>query len=79
MAIDDLALTAKIRTLPPDLQREVEDFIEFLIEKRRRAELSQLAVANGWPPEFVQTAGAVDAPTFIRHPQGEYERRDPLE
>lgn len=79
MAIDELALTAKIRTLPPDLQREVEDFIEFLLEKRRRAELAQLAVAHGWPPDFAQTAGAIDDPTFIRHPQGEYEPRDPLE
>jgi hypothetical protein len=25
-----------MRELPPDLQREVEDFVRFLVEKRRR-------------------------------------------
>ena len=42
---------------------EVEDFVEFLLEKRRRAELVELerrAVANGWPPGyFEQTAGSI--------------------
>ena len=27
-------LEEKINTLPPELQKEVEDFVEFLIEKR---------------------------------------------
>lgn len=26
----------KIKELPPELRREVEDFIEFLVEKRRK-------------------------------------------
>jgi hypothetical protein len=29
-------LEEKIRELPPELQQEVEDFIEFLLEKRAR-------------------------------------------
>jgi hypothetical protein len=46
------SLEAKIRALPPELQHEVEDFIDFLLEKRRRAELEQLAVAHGWTVSF---------------------------
>lgn len=29
-------LEEKIRELPPELQREVEDFVEFLLEKRAK-------------------------------------------
>ena len=35
---------------------------------------------NGWPEGwFERTAGSIDDPTFMRHPQGEHETRDPLE
>ena len=30
------SIEEKIRELPPELQREVEDFVEFLIDKRTR-------------------------------------------
>lgn len=40
-------LEAKIRALPQELRREVEDFVEFLLEKRRRVELKQAAIAHG--------------------------------
>lgn len=29
-------LEERIRNLPPELQREVEDFVEFLLEKRQK-------------------------------------------
>jgi hypothetical protein len=74
-----MTLEEKIQTLPHDLRLEVEDFVEFLLEKRRRAALEQQAVAHGWPAGFAQTAGSIDDPTFVRHPQGELEERAPLE
>jgi hypothetical protein len=79
MAIDETTLEAKIRALPPELQHEVEDFIEFLLEKRRRAELEQLAVAHGWPAGFSKTAGSIDDPSFRRHSQDEYAQRERVE
>jgi len=48
-ARSDMTLEEKIRVLPNELQREVEDFTEFLLVKRRRAELERTAVANGSP------------------------------
>jgi hypothetical protein len=67
-------LETKLRALPPDMLSEVEDFVEFLLKKRRRAELEQQAVAHGWPPGFfAQTAGSINDPSFVRHPQGEPE------
>ena len=80
MAPTDMTLEEKIRVLPNDLQREVEDFIEFLLAKQRRAELERTAVANGWPAGFfAQTAGSIDDPTFVRGDQGIAEERLPLE
>jgi hypothetical protein len=80
MTMQNMTLEEKIRSLPHDLQREVEDFVEFLLAKQRRAELEQVAVAHGWPPGFfAQTAGSIDDPTFIRHPQGEPEERSSFE
>jgi len=76
---DVTTIEAKLRALPQDLLREVEDFIEFLLEKRRRAELEQIAVAHGWPAGFSTTAGSIDDPTFVRYSQGEYETREPFE
>lgn len=32
----------KIKELPPELQQEVEDFVEFLLEKRRRKPAKKL-------------------------------------
>jgi hypothetical protein len=53
-------LETKLRELPPDMLGEVEDFVEFLLEKRRRAELERQALAHGWPPGyFEQTAGSI--------------------
>ena len=82
MVSTDATLEEMIRTLPPDMRREVEDFVQFLLEKRRRDEREkQKVIAHGWPPGFFeQTAGALaDDPTFIRHPQGEYEERENFE
>lgn len=79
MTSDEMSLEAKIHALPQELQREVEDFVELLLEKRRRPELEQLAVTHGWPPGFSRTAGSIDDPTFVRHPQGEYEQRESFE
>src|SRR5689334_4281979 len=74
MITSEITLEDKIRILPPDLQREVEDFVDFLLAKQRRAELAALeqqAVAHGWPPGFfTKTAGSIDDPTFVRQPQG---------
>ena len=80
MTIYDMSLEEKIRVLPNELQREVEDFVEFLLAKQRRAELERIAVANGWPVGFfAQTAGSIDDPTFVRGDQGIAEERLPLE
>jgi hypothetical protein len=46
MTLADMTLEEKIRVLPNDLQREVEDFVEFLIAKQRRAELERTAIAQ---------------------------------
>lgn len=74
------SLEEKIRILPDELQREVEQYIEFLLIKRHRAELEALAAKNGWPANyFAETAGSITDPTFIRHPQGEFEEREPFE
>jgi hypothetical protein len=36
--------------------------------------------ARGWPHGWVEsTAGAIDDPSFVRHPQGEYEEREGLQ
>jgi Protein of unknown function (DUF2281) len=79
MTTSERTLEAKIQSLPPDLRHEVEDFIEFLLEKRRRAELEQIAIAHGYPPGFSKTAGSIDDPTFLRHPQTEHQQREPFE
>ena len=73
-------MTLKIRVLSNNLQREVEDFVEFLLAKQRRGDLERIAVAHGWPTGFfAQTAGSVDDPTFVRGDQGSAEERVPLE
>ena len=74
-----MTLEEKIQALPHDLQLEVEDFVEFLLKKRRRVALEQQAVAHDWPASFAQTAGSINDPTFIRQPQGQLEKRAPLE
>ena len=80
MTSPDMTLEEKIRVLPNDLQREVEDFVEFLLVKQRRAELERAAAAHGWPPGFfAHTAGSIDDPTFVRGDQGIAEERLPLE
>ena len=34
----------------------------------------------GWPPGFFENViGSIDDDTFMRHPQGEYEKREELE
>ena len=34
----------------------------------------------GWPPGFIETVmGSIDDDTFMRHPQGKFEPREPLE
>ncbi len=41
-------LSEKITTLPPDLRREVEDFIKFLFEKHRRLATADTDEAPYW-------------------------------
>ena len=36
------SIEERIKELPPELQQEVEDFVEFLIEKRARKPKAQL-------------------------------------
>jgi hypothetical protein len=37
------------------------------------------AETSDWPPGWVDaTAGSITDPTFIRHPQGEYEEREKM-
>lgn len=36
-------------------------------------------VESQWPQGWIEaTAGSIDDPTFVRHPQGEYEDRESL-
>src|SRR5689334_1577918 len=50
-------LAELVEELPPDLQIEVRDFVEFLLQKRRRVEPPE---ARGWPPGyFERTAGSL--------------------
>jgi hypothetical protein len=80
MESSDMTLEEKIRVLSHDLQREVEDFVEFLLAKQRRADLERTAIANGWPVGFfAQTAGSINDPTFVRGEQGSAEERLSLE
>jgi len=80
MTSSDMTLEEKIRVLSNDLQREVEDFVEFLLAKQRRAELERTALANGWPAGFfAETAGCINDPTVVRGEQGVAEERLPLE
>ncbi len=51
-------LEIKLRDLPPEALSEVEDFVEFLLEKRRKVAVSP--EARGWPPGyFERTAGSL--------------------
>ncbi|MBN1946528.1 MAG: hypothetical protein JW797_12715 [Bradymonadales bacterium] len=35
--------------------------------------------SSDWPPGWIEaTAGSITDPTFVRHPQGEYETREDL-
>jgi len=38
-------LEEKIRELPPELQKEVEDFVEFLLEKRAKRKQKKLRMS----------------------------------
>ena len=74
MAVNEKTLIDLVQELPPALHGEVRDFVEFLLEKRRRVE------KNGWPAGFFErTAGSITDPTFVRPPQGDTEIRLPLE
>lgn len=80
MGTGEKSLVELVGALPPDLQGEVRDFVEFLLEKRRRADLEHLAAANGWPTGFFShTIGSIDDPTFVRPPQGAAEQRESFE
>lgn len=65
-----MTLIEKLHTLSPELQREVEDFVEFLLAKQRRLAAEEQAAAHGWPPGFFeQTAGVLaNDPSFMRQP-----------
>jgi hypothetical protein len=79
MAITEKTLIELVRELPPGLHAEVRDFVEFLLEKRRR-ELTRQDETKGWPAGFFdRTAGSITDSTFMRPPQGESETRLPLE
>ncbi|MCS7164080.1 MAG: DUF2281 domain-containing protein [Thermodesulfovibrio sp.] len=38
-------LQEKIKRLPPDLQKEVSDFVDFLLEKRKRESRGKLTLS----------------------------------
>jgi hypothetical protein len=43
-------------------------------------ELEDESQASEWPPGWIEaTAGSIADPTFVRHPQGDYEERENLE
>jgi hypothetical protein len=64
--------TGSIRIrLPAHALRPVHVVVEW--EEPREA-------AAGWPPGwFEATAGSITDPSFVRPPQGEYEKRDEIE
>lgn len=74
MTTTEKPLAELVQELPPDLQTEIRDFVEFLLEKRRRAvlaEAEQHTMENGWPPGyFDRTAGALPDFPEIDHDTG---------
>ena len=77
--LQTMTLEEKIRLLPGDRRREVEDFVEFLLAKPRRVEFERVAAERDWPPNSAaETAGSIEDPSFTRHAQGDAEERLPL-
>lgn len=80
MTISMTPLAEIVQALPFDLAAEVQDYIEFLLEKRRHGQSanSVATLASAWPPGFFeQTAGVLaDDPTFVRPAQGTFEGRE---
>ena len=57
---------------PEEADKEVQVTVESITPKK---EMSQ----EEWEAWVEATAGSIPDPTFFRHPQGEYEERDPIE
>ncbi len=55
-----------------EANREVQVTIE------ATAAAAQRMTQEQWRQFILSTAGSITDPTFVRHPQGEYEERDPL-
>jgi hypothetical protein len=84
-------ITAEVHRLPPDRQREVLDFVEFLARQSARprprmksaeeaTSLETTAAAHGWPPGFFsEVIGGWAGEALTRESEGDYEQRDALE
>jgi hypothetical protein len=56
---------------PDQANREVSVLIR-ASDPHPAAQMSQ----EEWEQFILETAGSIDEPTFVRHPQGEFERRE---
>jgi len=65
-------LTEIVEQLPPDLQQEVEDFVEFLLEKRARFKQKRLRLTwAGALREFREQYTSLDLQTKVLEWWGE--------
>ena len=63
-----------LKQLPPDLRREAEDFILFLVRRHESAE-REVTRSPAWPAFLSQTYGSMADAPIQRQPQGRFEVR----
>jgi hypothetical protein len=63
-----------LRLIVPVGPEEAEREMQVTIEPLAATPMTQ----EEWQQFIHSTAGSIDDPTFVRHPQGEYERRERL-
>lgn len=79
MTTSDRILIELIHELSPSSRDILRDFAEFLIAKQRRT-FESAPIHEGWPDGFFdQLVGSISDPSFVRPPQGEQQKRLPIE
>ncbi len=66
--------TGVLRVVVPVGTAEADREMKVTIEPLSPHQMTQ----EEWRQFIYATAGSIDDPTFVRHPQGEYERREEL-
>ena len=72
-------VVATLRDLPPESQREILDFAQFL--RFRQEERNQPSMpAKNWPAGFLEdVVGGWQGEPLVRQYEGDFEQRDTLE